>query len=120
MTEMAVALPAAEWSVFYFRNRSNAFAEKPVKDFSRFSSVKLTMRGSVGGEVIQLSLKDATDPDDGSESKHAITLTSEWKTYEVPLDLFETANLAELFVALNIIVSGESKTILLRDVEFLR
>jgi len=50
--------------------------DRPIKDYSNFSFIELELRGKNGGEQIQFAIKDRDDPDDGSESKVSLQLTS--------------------------------------------
>lgn len=118
LNEISLVAPDSDWAVFYIRNRSNAFADRPAKDFSEFKSMTLTLKGAVGGEEVFIAMKDSTDPDDGLESKHALTLSQDWKTYTVPLSVFETADLTDIFVPVQLIFYGGGDGVSVRDIEF--
>ena len=120
LNQINAIMPTADWAVFYFRNRANPFSEKPTKDFSDYRAVKLNLKGAVGGEEVWISLKDSTDPDDGSETRVALTLNAEWTIYEIPLSAFETADLTDVFAPMQFISEGDSITFSVREMEFLR
>ena len=120
INETILSLPSAEWAVFYLRNRSDAFSQKPAKDFSRYRSVKVTLKGEIGGEQIWLAIKDDTDPDDGSETQVPVTLQPDWTSYEFPLDTFSNAALENIFVPMMFISRGDAQTFSIREVEFLK
>lgn len=118
LTEISLKAPNSDWAVFYVRNRSNAFADRPAKDFSAFKSMSLTLKGAIGGEEVFISMKDSSDPDDGLESKHPLTLSGDWETYTIPLSVFETADLTDLFVPVQFIFYGGGDEISVRNIEF--
>jgi hypothetical protein len=112
--------PDAEWSVAYFRHPSNAMIERPSKDYSSYKSLKLELKGAKGGETFFIALKDADDPDDGSESRVPITLSNDWKTYEIPLSEFKTANLKELFIVTSFVFLEGEQNFSVRNIEFIK
>ena len=65
-------------------------------------------------------LKDDTDPDDGSESKIPLSLTTEWKTYRIPLSEFKTADLSRLFIVAGFLYMGEPQTVRIKNVRYIR
>ena len=81
--------------------------------------MKLELKGKKGGEKIKISIKDETNPTDGSEPKVELTLTDEWKVYEIPLTNFTPTNLKKLFMPMAIIFEKESATIYSRDIEYI-
>lgn len=119
LNEVTLEAPDDEWSVFYIRNRSDAFSARPTKDFSKYSDVQLTLRGAFGGEQVLIALKDSTDPDDGSESRFPITLTPEWTTHRIPLSHFETADVRDIFMPMAFIFLEGAQTVYVNEIEFL-
>ena len=113
-------MPDSEWSVAYFRHPSNAMIERPSKDYSSYKSLKLELKGAKGGESFFIALKDAKDPDDGSESRVPITLTKDWKIYEIPLSEFKTANLKELFIVTSFVFLDGEQNFSVRNIEFIK
>ncbi|MFK7781960.1 DUF6090 family protein [Psychroserpens sp.] len=111
--------PDTEWSVIYIRHPSNAMIERPTKDYSSYNSLKLELKGAVGGETFLISLKDADDPDDGTESRVPLTLTDKWKIYEIPLSEFKTANLKELFIVTSFVFLEDKQNISVKNIEFI-
>ena len=118
--EISFFIPKLEWAVVYLRNPSNVQAEKPTKDFSSYNSIKLELKGETEGDTVFIAIKDATDLDDGSETQIPIRLSSEWKTYEVELSEFKTANLKELFVVVNFIFYDKAQNISVRNIEYVK
>ena len=112
--------PNVEWAVLYYRNPFSTFGDKPTKDYSSYQTLKLELKSNSGGETINIALKDADDPDDGSETNVPIVLTNQWKTYEIPLSEFKTANLKELFIVTSFISRNSAVNLSIRTVEFVR
>ena len=65
------------------------------------------LKGEQGGEEVRIAMKDKDDPDDGSEDKFPITLTNNWKTYEIDIaSQFKSADVANLYVVASIEFGG--------------
>jgi hypothetical protein len=112
--------PDTEWSVAYWRHPSNAMIQRPSKDYSSYQSLKLELKGDKGGETFFIALKDADDADDGSETRIPITLSNKWKTYEIPLSEFKTANLKELFIVTSFVFLDGKQRFSVREIEFIK
>jgi hypothetical protein len=79
------------------------------------------MKGQRGGELVEVGVKDDTDPDDGSESKSRVRLQAEWQRVEIPLSTFRTADLKRLYVVTEFVFAGsEPSTISVRRIAFSR
>ena len=88
-------------------------------DFTKYKNVILEMKGEKGGEEFALMMKDKYDLPDGKESRVNIIVTNTWKTYEVPLDLFETADKKIIDTPLGFVFLGsKGRTIHLRSIQF--
>ena len=112
--------PSVNWAYLYFDNGYDSFQKPLTKDYSDYKSIKLELKGAKGGEKVYINIKDKDDPNDGNESRVSLTLTDEWKTYEIPLSEFKTTNLEEISVAAGILSLEEPKTISIRNIEYLR
>ena len=67
-------------------------ANRNSTNLSTFQNISLTVKGETGGESVQVGIKDAADPDDGSEIKLYLNdITTQWKTYEFKLSQFTSA-----------------------------
>ena len=119
-SQIDAEFPDVEWAVFYLRNRSSPFAERPAKDFSEYEAVRVTLKGANGNETLMISMKDSTDPDDGLESRVSLTLNADWTTYEIPLSAFPSADLENIFVPLQFIFENTAAEISIKDLEFIR
>jgi uncharacterized protein (TIGR03437 family) len=60
---------------------------------SAFQTLIVEIEGDPG-TTIQIGLKDATQPDDGTETKVTLPVTSNWTAYAIPLSSFATPVLA--------------------------
>ena len=88
-------------------------------DFSKYNKVILEMKGENGGEEFALMMKDKYDPPDGKESRVAITLTKTWKTYQVPIDQFKTADKKIIETPLGFVFLGDKGiTVHVRSIQF--
>lgn len=115
----AIQFKSEPWAVAYFFIGSGVVDPNRVKDFSKFKILQLKLRGTKGGEHISIGLKDISNPTDGSETKIPLTLTNNWKTYEIPLTSFAPTRLEELFISTSIIVENQAITIEIDSIEFL-
>jgi len=88
-------------------------------DFTKYKNITLEMKGVIGGEHFDLMMKDKYDLPDGKESRVNITLTNEWKTYEVPIKQFESADKKVIQTPLGFVFLGnEGRTIYVRSIQF--
>ncbi len=120
VNKMDYYVPNTEWSAVYFRHPSNAMIERPSKDYSDYHSLQLELKGAVGEESVYVALKDSDDADDGSESRVLLTLSNQWKTYEIPLSKFKTANLKELFIVTSFVFLDGEQSFSVRNIEFIK
>ena len=118
--EVMFKIPQMDWAAVYLRNPSSVQAEFPTKDFTSYKSIRLELKGENEGELIFFTLKDVDDPDDGSETRVQIALSSEWKTYEFELSEFKTANLQKLFLVATFVVLDNACNLTIRNIEYLR
>lgn len=109
-----------EWGFHYFVHRHDHSQLKVGKDYSKYKTLELELKGVNGGELVEIVIKDVADPEDDSATKVPLTLTNEWKTYQIPLSAFKTADLKNLHVVVGFLFEGEAKTVLARKIEYLR
>lgn len=77
-------------------------------NFSKYQKLIIEAKGDIGGEKMDIVVKDILDPVDGSESRFKLELTNSWKKYEIDLKHFETANLNNVQVALGFVFVGKT------------
>jgi hypothetical protein len=93
---------------------------RPGKDVSGYKTFSVQLRGAAGNEIVQVGIKDAADPDDGSEAKKTVVLTSSWQPYTFTLTDFSTADLKNLYLMFELVFNGgASETVFLRDLQYL-
>lgn len=109
-----------EWGFHYFVHRHNHTRQKIAKDYSMYKTLELELKGVKGGEFVEIVIKDIEDPEDDSATKIPLTLTDEWKTYQIPLSEFKTADLKNLHIVVGFKFEGEARGIRVRKVEYLR
>lgn len=107
----------ADWAVLFFHVRSSS-ATRASQDFSMYDKLVLELKGDTGGETISVHMKDRDDPDDGTQNDIELKLTDQWKTYEIDLADFETADLKKLHVALGFLFHKEPQSFSVRTIRF--
>jgi len=119
---MRMSYPADQsWGSVFITVGSPTNPPRPSKDMSSFQSISMQLKGEQGGESIQIGIKDANDPDDGSETKITINnLSTQWQTYTFPLSSFTTADLTKLYVVTEFVFSGSTaQTVYFRNIQYL-
>jgi len=98
----------------------SAFGSRPGRDLSSYKTLTLELRGANGGESVEVGIKDSGDPDDGLETKKAITLTASWQTFTFNLRDFSTADLTRVYLLFELVFNGGSgETVYIRNVQYL-
>lgn len=93
---------------------------RPSRDLSSFKMLQVQLRGELGGERVEVGIKDNTDPDDGTEVKKTVVLTSSWQTLTYTLSDFSSADLRRTYLPLEVVFAGESGAVVyVRDLQFL-
>jgi len=88
-------------------------------DVSQFAYLAITMRGTTGGERIEVGLRDADDPTDGSEQRIEIVLSAQWETYHFALARFATADLSALrIVPVFVFTGADARTVEVSAIQF--
>lgn len=118
--EMKVDFPAMPWSVLYFYVGQGSIEQLETRDYSIYNTLRLELKGAKGGEKIQVSIKDETNPTDGSEAKVPLTLSNTWEVYDIPLSKFEGTNLKKLFMPAAFISENEATTISIKNIEYIK
>lgn len=118
--EVRVDFPGMAWGVFYIYVGQGSVEQLETRDYSSYNTLRLELKGEKGGEKIQISIKDETNPTDGSEAKVSLTLTNEWKVYDIPLSKFEGTNLKKLFMPAAFIFEKDAATISIKNIEYIK
>ena len=93
----------ADWASVYWM-AMNVSTGRTHADFSRFSKLNLELKGDRGGEVLTVHVKDADYPDDRAPIGVELTLSADWRTYEIDLAEFAPNDFSRLHVALGFLI----------------
>lgn len=118
---MCMSYPAGQsWGSVFITVGQPKDKPRPWKDYSKFSNILVDLRGVNGGESIGIGVKDAEDPDDGSEIKIKISnIPQEWKTYSFKLSDFYKARIDQLYVVLEFVFDGDKQeTVYFRNIRY--
>jgi len=89
-------------------------------DLSAFQTLAVEMKAESDGAKIDIGIKSIDQPDNGTETKVTKTLTSEWKTYEIPLNQFTGADLKKVYVVTEFVFGGSNpEVIYVRSIRYL-
>jgi hypothetical protein len=105
-----------EWAGIWFP--SGTIDSIVPRDYSCYEKLVVELKGDAGGETILVNIEDRDDPPDGTSTKVPLTLTDQWKTYEIGLDDFKTADLEILTVPLGFVFNREPVSFSLRSVKY--
>jgi hypothetical protein len=119
---MKMAFPAyQEWAAVFVTVGRPKDPPRPFIDLSVYKTLSVEMRGQSGGEVIEIGIKSNIQPDTGEETKITFKLEPEWKIYQVPLDRFQGADLAHLYVVAEFVYNDKTpQTIYFRAIKYLK
>lgn len=70
---------------------------RPGLDLSSYSALLVELRGD-STKTITIGVKDNTHADDGTETKVRVLLTSDWRTYAIPLTSFSPSAINKLYL----------------------
>ena len=116
---MRLAFPGDPvWGAVFITVGKPRDKDRPGGDYSAFNSLEVDLRGEAGGESVDIGIKDWRQPDDGTEHKQSIRLTSAWKTYRFPLRSFEGADLTHIYVVCEVVFADKPETVYLRSVRY--
>ena len=110
------AVPGAgdtQWAAIWLSVNDVGF-ERAHRDYSRFDTLRLELKGEAGGERVLVHMKDKDDPDDGSQTDLELVLSDQWQTYDIDLARFETAELGSLYIPLGFLFIDLYKPVAVR------
>ena len=91
----------------------------PGRDLSAYRTLQIQLRGMTGGESLEIGIKDNTDPDNGTEAKKTVVLSSSWQTFSYPLSDFATADMRRVYLLFELVFNGTtSRSVYFRDVRY--
>jgi hypothetical protein len=119
---MRMSYPSGlDWGALFITVGRPRNPPRPGRDLSAYRTFAVDLKGEKGGELINIGIKDNTDPDDGSEDKITVQVTSEWKTYTFPLSQFANADLTRLYVVAEFVFEPgwPPETVYFRNIRYL-
>ena len=121
-SHMTMSYPAGQsWGAVFITVGKPTAPPRPSRDMSEYDTLSVEMKGASGGEQIEIGVKTNTQPDDGSETKVPIKLTSEWHTYTFALNQFIGVDLKSVYVMIEFVFSGaDSQEVQVRNVRYLK
>lgn len=80
---------------------------RPGIDMSSYSTMLVELRGD-STKTITIGVKDNTHADDGTETKVRVLLTSDWRTYAIPLSSFGPSAINRLYLVCEFVWDASS------------
>jgi hypothetical protein len=118
---VCMAYPGGDlWGAVFITVGESTDPPRPGRDLSRYQRLSLELRAGRGRDSVLVGMKDSTDPDDGSETKVPVRdLSTDWKTYTVPLTTFRTADLRSIYIPAEFVFGHEPATVCFRKIQLL-
>tara|TARA_R110000787_G_scaffold104417_5_gene211458 strand:- start:460 stop:1686 length:1227 start_codon:yes stop_codon:yes gene_type:complete len=115
-----ISYPAGEDNgIVFITTGRPASPPRQSENFSKYKKLFIKMKGDLGGEKVEIALKDKFDPTDGSEDKIELTLTNQWKIYEIDIaSNFASADLEQLYIVTSFVFKTEAQNIYVEEVYF--
>lgn len=116
---MKMAYPAGQsWGAVFVTVGKPTNQERKSLDLSGFTALIIEMRGTPGATV-DVGIKDNKQPDDGSEIKVSVPLSSDYRVHTIPLSKFSGANLRRLYVTAEFVFNNpQAETIWVRRIAY--
>ena len=113
------------WGAVFFTVAGNPVSPpRPYLDFSKYTRLAIEMKGATGDECVDIGIKDAQNPDDGSEIKESVQLTNDWKVFEFNLSNFTTCQLNQIYVVTEFVFpsldQNQAQTIEIKKITFFK
>lgn len=118
--EICLNYPTGQkWGALFITIGKPKAVSRSSKDMSAYKKLSLELKGKVGKESVLVGIKDATDPDNGRETRIPTTLTTSYKKFEFPLSSFKTADLKTIYVSTELIFAGKPANVCVRQIQYL-
>ena len=75
-------------------------------DATNYNKILVEMKGDVGGETFEITVKDKYDSRDGAETRLQVSLTNQWKVYEYDIAQFKTLDKSKVKIPLAFVFEG--------------
>lgn len=117
---MSMSYPSGQsWGAVFITVGKPKDPPRPYKNFSAFNTLTVEMKGAHGGEQLEIGIKSNEQPDDGSEKKIQVQLTSEWQPFSFPLNKFNGVDLNKVYVPIEFVFSGpKEQKVYFRNVKY--
>jgi len=110
--------PAQDWCAMFVTFGPPVNPPRPGIDMSSYVTLLVDLRGDTG-KTLLIGVKDYQQPDTGTEAKVRVLLTTDWRTYAIPLSRFAPAILSKLYVLCEFVWDANSPwTAYVRNVRF--
>src|ERR1035441_2759783 len=109
--QMEMAYPAGQsWGFVNVTVGNPTNPPRPGIDLSAYQTLVVEVRGDEGStaQTVQIGIKDATQPDTGTEIKVTVPVFANWTTYTIPLSAFVGANLSNIYVVTEFVFGGSN------------
>src|ERR1017187_4582031 len=105
--DLKMVCPAAQaWCAMFITNgQSLSTFPRPGLDLSMYQTLIVEITGDPG-TTIAIGIKDATQPDDGTETKVTLPVAGNWVVHSIPLSSFVRANLKNIYVPCVLVFAG--------------
>jgi hypothetical protein len=108
----------AVWGTVFLTFGPAVDANRPGYDMSAFQTLALEINGDPG-TLVDVGIKDSTQPDNGTESKVSVSLTGGWQTVQIPLNSFIGVDLRRVYVLTEFVFNGsQAQTIRVRSISY--
>lgn len=116
---MKMAYPSEQaWGAVFVTVGPPKDQPRPGIDLSAYSTLLVEIRGDPG-TTFEIGIKDNTQLDDGNEAKVIVPLFSTYRTYAIPLSMFNRADTSRLYVVAEFVFSGpQAQTAWFRRIKF--
>lgn len=116
---MKMAYPAGQlWGAVFITVGKPTNQERKSVDLSGFTALTIEVRGTPGATV-DVGIKDNKQPDDGSEIKVSVPLSSDYRVHTIPLSKFVGVNSRRLYVTAEFVFnSSQAATIWVRRIAY--
>jgi len=117
--DLLMQYPAGQlWGSVFITVGTAVATNRPGVDVSAYQSLVLEMRGDAG-TTVAVGIKDAVQPDDGSETTVLLQVSGDWQTYSIPLTKFSGVNLTKVYLATEFVFSGaQAQALRVRNIKF--
>jgi len=114
-----MSCPAAQdWCAVFVVTGKVVNSGRQGTDVSGYNTLLVDLKGD-SGRIIHIGIKDVNQPDDGTEQKVDVLLTTNWRTYAIPLTRFSRANLKSVYVMCEFVWDANSPwTASMRNIAF--